>query len=428
MAQTVNQLTATKLQKLKAPGMYPDGAGLYLQVTGEDAKSWLLRYSLRGKAREMGLGSLRKVSLADARRKAAECHKLLDEHVDPIEHRAKVRTSAALANAKTITFKEAADRYIAMRSKGSKNVKHAAQWGTTIATYALPLLGKLPVRDIDVGLVHQVLEPIWNTKPETAGRVRGRIEKILGWAKVNNYREGENPARWRDNLDQLLPKPSEVRKVRHHPALPYAELPTFMEQLRQEEGAAARALEFTILTAARTEEVILAGPAEIDKREKLWTAPAEHMRLKREHLVPLCDRAMQVLDEASKSYLFPSPSHPDKHLSNMAMLMVLDRMGYGHVTVHGFRSTFKDWTRDRTRFENYVSEAALAHASGDKIEAAYARSAVLDKRRKLMEAWAVYCAAPTRRADADVADLDARQTKPENNDLSIVEPIELFTI
>ncbi len=273
-----------------------------------------------------------------------------------------------------------------------------------------------------------MLEPIWNTKPETAGRVRGRIEKILGWAKVNNYREGENPARWRDNLDQLLPKLSEVRKVRHHPALPYAELPTFMEQLRQEEGAAARALEFTILTAARTEEVILAGPAEIDKREKLWTAPAEHMRLKREHLVPLCDRAMQVLDEASKSYLFPSPSHPDKHLSNMAMLMVLDRMGYGHVTVHGFRSTFKDWTRDRTRFENYVSEAALAHASGDKIEAAYARSAVLDKRRKLMEAWAVYCAAPTRRADADVADLDARQTKPENDDLSIVEPIELSAI
>jgi integrase len=394
MAQTVNRLTATMAQKVKAAGMYPDGAGLYLQVTAEGAKSWVLRYSLRSKAREMGLGSFRKVSLADARRKAADCHKLLDGHVDPIEHRAKVRTAAALANAKTITFKEAADRYIAMRSKGLKNAKHAAQWGTTIATYAEPVLGKLPVRGIDAGLVHQVLEPIWSTKPETAGRVRGRIEKILGWARVNNYREGENPARWRDNLDQLLPRLSEVRKVKHHPALPYAELPTFMEKLRQEEGTAARALEFTILTAARTEEVILARPAEIDKREKLWTAPAEHMKLKRQHLVPLCDRAMQVLDAASKSYLFPSPSHPDKHLSNMAMLTVLDRMGYGHVTVHGFRSTFKDWTRDRTRFENYVSEAALAHASGDKIEAAYARSAVLDKRRKLMEAWAVYCAAP----------------------------------
>jgi integrase len=225
--------------------------------------------------------------------------------------------------------------------------------------------------------------------------VRGRIEKILGWAKVNNFREGENPARWRDNLDQLLPKLSEVRKVTHHPALPYAELPAFMEKLRREDGGAARALEFAILTAARTEEVLLAGPNEINKRERLWTAPPEHMKLKREHMVPLCDRAIQLLEGASGSYLFPSPSHPDKHLSNMAMLMVLNRMGYSHVTVHGFRSTFKDWTRDCTRFENYVSEAALAHASGDKIEAAYARSDVFEKRRKLMDAWAVYCTGPT---------------------------------
>ena len=302
-----------------------------------------------------------------------------------------MRTAAALASAKTITFKEAAARYIAMRSKGLKNAKHAAQWGTTIATYAEPVLGTLSVRDITVGLVHQVLEPIWTAKPETAGRVRGRIEKVLGWAKVNNYRDGENPARWRDNLDQLLPKLSEVRKVKHHPALPYVDLPEFMAKLRQEGSTAARALEFTILTAARTEEVVLARPSEINKQEKLWTAPPEHMKLKREHVVPLASRAMQLLGGASDSYLFPSPSHPDKHLSNMAMLMVLDRMGYGHVTVHGFRSTFKDWTRDRTRFENYVSEAALAHASGDKIEAAYARSSVLDKRRKLMDAWAKFC-------------------------------------
>jgi integrase len=391
MAHTVHQLTATKIQKTKAPGLYPDGAGLYLQVTSETAKSWLLRYSVRGKAREMGLGSLRKVSLAQARRKAADCHRLLEEHIDPIEHRTKVRASAALANAKTITFKEASDRYIAMRSRGLKNAKHAAQWATTMATYAEPVLGRLPVRDIDVGLIHQVLEPIWTTKPETAGRVRGRIEKILGWAKANNFRDGENPARWRDNLDQMLPKLSEVRKVKHHPALHYSELPMFLEKLRQEEGNAARALEFTILTAARTEEVVLARPAEINKQEKLWTAPPEHMKLKKEHLVPLSERAMQLVDGARASYLFPSRSHPDKYLSNMAMLMVLDRMGYGHVTVHGFRSTFKDWTRDRTLFENYVSEAALAHTSGDKIEAAYARSDVLDKRRKLMDAWGAFC-------------------------------------
>jgi integrase len=252
-------------------------------------------------------------------------------------------------------------------------------------------LGKLLVRDIDVGHVHRVLEPIWTTKSETAGRVRGRIEKILGWSKVNKYRHGENPARWRDNLDQLLPRLSEVRKVKHHPAPSYAELPTFMEKLRQVEGIAARALEFTILTAARTQEVIRARPAEINEREKLWTAPAEHMKLKREHLVPLCDRAMRLLVGASGSYLFPSPFHPNKHLSSMAMLMVLERMGYGHVTVHGFRSSFKDWCRDLTRLENFVSEAALAHASGDRIESAYARSAVLEKRRELMDAWAAFC-------------------------------------
>jgi integrase len=399
MAQTVNQLTANTVQKLKAPGMYPDGAGLYLQITGKHAKSWLLRYSLRGKAREMGLGSLRKVSLADARRKTAECHKLLDEHIDPIEHRERGRAENALANANTITFKEAATKYIAMRATGLQNAKHAAQWAATVTTYVEPIMGKLPVRDIDVGLVHRVLEPIWTSKPETAGRVRGRIEKILGWAKVNNFREGENPARWRDNLDQLLPKLSAVRKVKHHPALPYPEMPAFMEKLQHETAIAARALEFTILTAARTEEIILARPAEINKREKLWTAPAEHMKLKKEHLVPLCDRAVQILDEASDSYLFPSPAHPDKHLSNMAMLKLLDRMGYGHVTVHGFRSTFKDWTRDRTGFENYVSEAALAHASGDQVEAAYARSTVIDKRRRLMDEWAKYCASTPATAD-----------------------------
>jgi integrase len=403
MARTVNQLTATTVQKLKAPGLYPDGAGLYLQVTSKEAKSWLLRYSLRGKAREMGLGSLRKVSLAEARQKAADCHKLLDQHIDPIEHRTQARTAAALANSDSMTFADAAGRYIAMRSKGLKNTKHAKQWATTIADYAEPILGKLPVREVDTGHVHRVLEPIWVTKPETAGRVRGRIEKILGWAKANKFREGENPARWRDNLDQLLPKLSEVRKVKHHPALAYAEVAVFMTELRQQEGTAARALEFLILTAARTEEVLLARPNEINKRERLWTAPAEHMKLRREHIVPLCDRAIQLLEGIAGSYLFPSPSHPDKHLSNMAMLMVLDRMGYGHVTVHGFRSTFKDWARDRTRFENYVSEAALAHASGDKIEAAYARSDVLEKRRRLMDAWGEYCAAPEQKADANVA-------------------------
>jgi integrase len=391
VAQTVNKLTAIEVQKIKAPGMYADGAGLYLQVTGNTAKSWVLRYSLRGKAREMGLGSFRKVSLADARRKVGDYHKLLDDHIDPIEHRTQARAVAALANAATLTFTEAAKRFIAMRSKGLSNVKHAAQWTSTIATYAEPILGKLSMRDINSGHIHQVLEPIWTTKPETAGRVRARIERILGWSKANGYRDGENPARWRDNLDQMLPKLSEVKKVTHHPALPYVELPEFIGKLREEQGIAARALEFAILTAARTEEVILARPTEINKKAKLWTVPKEHMKLKKEHLVPLCERAIQLTKETGEGYLFPSPLSPDNPLSNMAMLTLLKRMGYGHVTVHGFRSTFKDWVRDQTNFENYVSEAALAHASGDKIEAAYARSAVIEKRRALMAAWAAYC-------------------------------------
>jgi integrase len=411
MAHTVNQLTATKVQKVKTPGMYADGAGLYLQVTGEGAKSWLLRYSLRGKAREMGLGSVRKVALADARRKAAECHTLLDKHIDPIDHRNAARNAAALATAQSITFKEAAAKYIAMRSKGLRNAKHAMQWGTTITTYAGPVIGELAVRDITVGHIQRLLEGIWTTKAETAGRVRGRIEKILGWAKVHGYREGENPARWRDNLDQLLPKLSEVRRVTHHAALPHAEIPIFMEKLRSQGGTAARALEFLILCAARTQEVLLATPAEINQREKLWTVPAEHMKLKRPHLVPLGDRALKLVEGASESYLFPSASHPDKRLGHMALLVLLDRMGYGHVTAHGFRSTFKDWCRDRTNFPNYVSESALAHASGDKIEAAYARSTVLDKRMKLMAAWEAFCASPPAVSRGDVIPLRSAERR-----------------
>jgi integrase len=390
MAQTINRLTATRVQKVRAPGMYQDGAGLYLQVTGKCAKSWILRYSLRGKAREMGLGSLRKVSLAEARRRAADYHRLLEDQIDPIEHRRQRRADAALAMAKTITFKEAADTYIAAHRVGLRNPKHAAQWSSTIVTYVEPTLGRLSVREIDTGLIHQVLEPIWTTKPETASRVRGRIEAILDWARVSGYRAGENPARWRGNLDKLLSKRSKVRGVKHHPALPYDDLPAFMEALRLQEGATARMLEFCVLTASRSGEIIKASPSEINRRNRLWTVPGERMKGGKVHRVPLCDRALELLHGASKHYLFPS-RHQDKPLSNMAMLQLLERMGYGRITVHGFRSTFKDWARDRTRFDNYVVEAALAHTLGDKVEAAYARSDVIEKRRKLMEAWVEFC-------------------------------------
>lgn len=400
MATTVNRLTAIKVQNLKEPGMHPDGAGLYLQVTGDNAKSWIFRYSLRGRPREMGLGSLRKMSLAQARNEVRDYHSLLRNHVDPIQERERCRAEAVLAGTKLITFKAAAERYIASHRRGLKNPKHAAQWATTITTYAEPILGKLWVRDIDTGLVYKVIEPIWTTKPETASRVRGRIEKILGWAKVNGYRQGENPARWQDNLDQLLPNRTKVRKVKHHEALPYAELPQFMQELRKQSGSPARALQFLILTAARTGEVLSARPSEINPQEKTWTVPAERMKGGLEHVVPLATRALELTERGSGQYVFPG-HHPEKPLSNMAMLMLLERMGYGRVTVHGFRSTFKDWARDRTNFENYVSEAALAHAVGDKVEKAYARSAVLAKRAKLMKAWAGYCASEpvTKKAD-----------------------------
>ena len=406
MAQSVNQLTATRVQKIKKPGMYPDGAGLYLQVTGDAAKSWILRYSLRGKAREMGLGTVRKVGLAEARRKAADCHRLLDDHIDPIEHRRQRRSEAALAAAKTVTFKEAAATYIASHRVGLRNLKHAAQWATTVATYAEPILGKLPVGEIDVGLVHQVLEPIWTIKPETAGRVRGRIEAILDWARVSGYRAGENPARWRGNLDKLLAKRSKIRSVKHHAAMPYAELPAFMEALRSQEGAAPRLLEFCILTAARTGEALKARHAEIDRRHAIWTVPGERMKGGKEHRVPLCERALELAGTGSGTYLFPS-RHPDKPLSNMAMLKLLERMGREDVTVHGFRSTFKDWARDRTRFDNFVTEAALAHSFGDKVEAAYARSDVIEKRRRLMQQWATFCTSAPTRQDGNITTLRA---------------------
>jgi integrase len=297
-----------------------------------------------------------------------------------------------LTNAKSITFSEAAAIYTATHRAGLKNVKHAKQWVTTLETYAGPRLGRLNVADIDTRLVHQVLEPIWVAKPETASRLRGRIEAVLDWAKVSGYRSGENPARLRNGLDKLLPKLSRVRKVRHHPALPFDSLPEFMVKLREQKGAAARALEFTILTAARTGEVLMARPSEIDKG--IWVVPGSRMKNGVEHRVPLSERAIELASKGSSSYLFPSRYHDDKPLSNMAMLVLLKRMGYGHVTSHGFRSSLKTWAMERTRFDNYTIEAALAHSSGTKVEQSYMRGDLLEKRRQLMEAWAKFCATP----------------------------------
>src|SRR5262245_39747671 len=399
MARTIGKLTALKVARASNPGMYADGAGLYLQVTGAGAKSWIYRFSLCGRAREMGLGSLSALSLTDARTKAAECRRLRQEGVDPIAARKALREQAALDVARMLTFSEAATKYIAAHRSGWKNAKHAAQWEATLATYAEPVLGALSIQAIDTALVLKVLEPIWEAKPETASRVRGRIEVILDWAKVRGLRQGENPARWRGHLDHLLPAKTKVRRVKHHAALPYADMPAFIEQLRAQEGIAARALEFTVLTAARTGETIGAAWTAANKSEKVWTVPGERTKGRKEHRVPLCDRATAVLAEmqslrtTESQFMFPG-GKAGKPLSNMAMTEVLRRMGRGDITVHGFRSTFRDWAAERTNFPNEVVEMALAHAVGDKVEAAYRRGDLFEKRRRLMADWASYCNTP----------------------------------
>jgi integrase len=400
MAGTAGRLTALKVDRLKSKvGMHHDGGGLYLQVTAGGA-SWVLRYMLGGKAREMGLGPLALFSLADARAKALDARRLRHDGIDPIAHRRAEKAARVLQDAKGITFKECAESYIKAHRAGWRNAKHAGQWEATLKTYAEDAIGSLPVQAIDTALVLKVLEPIWTTKPETASRLRGRLENILDWAKVRGYRDGENPARWRGHLDKLLPARGKVRRVEHHAALAYAELPAFMAELRTREATAARALEFAILTGARTGEVIGARLDEISEREKVWTVPAERMKAGKEHRVALSARALVIvngIDRQSEgpqtetdTFVFPG-GKPTKPLSNMALLMLLRRMGRDDLTAHGFRSTFRTWAAERTTFPREVIEAALAHTIGNKVEAAYQRSDLFKKRSLLMDAWARFC-------------------------------------
>jgi integrase len=410
----ISRLTALKVARTAAPGMYPDGGGLYLQVTvngkdGTPARSWVYRYMLRGRAREMGLGSLTAISLQEARARAGECRRQRHDGIDPIEARKAEREQASLDAGRALTFKEAANRYIDGHKAGWRNLKHAAQWENTLATYAHPVIGALSVQAIDTTLVLKVLEPIWTVKPETASRLRGRIESVLDWAKVRGCRKGENPARWRGHLDKLLPARSKVRSVQHHSALAYADMPDFMEALRQQEATGVRALEFTILTAARTGETIGARWDEIDMAGKVWTVPAGRMKAGREHRIPLSPRAVAILQEMTqKGDVERGPDQADafvfrgakrgKPLSNMAFLMLLRRMGRHDLTVHGFRSSFRDWAAERTHFPSEVAEMALAHTIGDKVEAAYRRSDLFEQRRRIMAEWAKFCGTPRTHA------------------------------
>jgi integrase len=348
----------------------------------------------------MGLGPLALYGLQEARAKALDARRKRHEGVDPIEARRAERARQRLDAAKVITFKQCAEAYINAHRAGWRNGKHAGQWSATLSTYAYPHIGALPVQAIDIALVLKVLEPIWTAKPETANRVRGRLEIILDFAKGRGYRDGENPARWRGHLDKQLPARSKVRKVEHHAALPYIELPGFLVALRDQEGVAARDLEFTILTAARTGECIGATWSEISWTDKVWMIPGRRMKGDREHRVPLRERALTILREmeppdnisnAAKQFVF-SGRKPGRPLSNMAFLVLLRRMGRTDVTVHGFRSSFRDWAAERTNFPSEVAEMALAHVVGNKVEAAYRRGDLFEKRRRLMQQWATFCA------------------------------------
>jgi integrase len=396
-AGKMTALKVASVARAKVPGYYGDGGGLFLQISRFGTASWVFRYRVGGRLREMGLGSLDTIGLADARDRARKAREQrLDGH-DPIELRKAARQTAQFDAAKAITFKDCAERYIAAHQPAWRNPKHAKQWGATLAAYVYPVFGDLAVQAVDVGLVLKAIEPIWTTKPETASRVRGRIECILDWATARGYREGENPARWRGHLENLLPARAKIRRVEHHAALPFGEIGVFMAALRAQEGVSARALEFAILTAARTGEVIGARWDEINIAERLWTIPAERMKAGKEHRVPLSAPALAIVESmaAIRSGVFVFPGGKEgRPLSNMAFLMLLRRMGRDDLTAHGFRSSFRDWAAERTGFPAEVAEMALAHVVGDKVEAAYRRGDLFQKRRQLAEAWAKFCATP----------------------------------
>jgi integrase len=395
-ARTIGKLTALAITQAKRRGYYSDGGGLFLQVSATGAKSWVFRFKETGRLHEMGLGPVHTIGLAEARERARECRRMRLDGLDPIQSRKAARMQARLDAARAMTFQACAEAYIAAHRAGWRSPKSLTAWEGTLGAYVHPVFGILPVQAIDTALVTKAIEPIWAEKPETAGRVRGRIEAILDWAAARGYRHGDNPARWRGHLDKLLPKKTKVHRVEHHAALPYPEIGAFMVELHQQDGVAARALEFAILTAARTGEVIGARWAEFDLAEHLWTVPGDRMKAGREHRVPLSDAALAILKDMrairQSDFVFPG-GRARRPISNMAMLMLLRRMGRGDLTAHGFRSSFRDWAAERTTFPAEVSEMALAHTVSDKVEAAYRRSDLFQKRRQLSEAWAQFCAA-----------------------------------
>jgi integrase len=394
MPKKARELAALEVSRLKEPGRYPVGgvAGLCLKVAPSGARSWVLRIVIGGKRRDAGLGGFPDVPLALARDKARIARDEVERGVDPIAQRAAAYSAMMAARGAEITFAQASEKFIEAKAHEWVNAKHAAQWLSTLSTYAFPIVGKLQVRDVTLAHVVKILEPIWTTKTETATRLRGRIENVLDWATVRGYRQGDNPARWKGHLDKILPKPSKVSKVEHHSAVPVEQIGTFIAALRQQNGIAARALEFVALTAARSGEVRGALWSEIDLHNEVWIIPGNRMKAGREHRIPLSSSALSVLASlprySDNDIVFVAPR--GGILSDMSLTAVMRRMDVDAVP-HGFRSSFRDWAAERTNYPREVAEMALAHAIQSKVEAAYRRGDLFEKRSRMMRDWADFC-------------------------------------
>ncbi len=398
----MSNLTAKAIERLKEPGRYRDRTipGLYFQISTGGGRSFVFRYERNGHERMMGLGPAHTIPLAKAREKARYARQQLLDGIDPLDARNAERQAKAAEAARSKTFRECADDYLNANRANWRSAKHAAQWEYTLKKYAFPIVGALPVAEIDTAIVIKVLEqetddgPLWMTKQETASRLRGRIETILSWATVRGLRSGDNPARWRGHLKEALAR---TNGRKHHASLPFAELPAFMVDLKGREGIASRALEFLILTTTRTNEVIAARWDEIDDREKVWTIPGSRMKSGREHRVPLPHQALALLKKLPREgeFVFIG-GRAGRHLSNMAMLQVMKALRPAYVP-HGFRATFRTWAAERG-FSRDIAEAALAHVIRDKVEASYQRGDLLERRREMMAAWGTYCCAPAKGA------------------------------
>jgi integrase len=421
VARHLHRLTATTVANLKTKGMHPDGGGLYLRVTVNGTKSWIFRYTSGRNTRDMGLGAFPTVTLAKARELAMECRRHRQDGRDPIQARLRERVAVKLEGLQATTFKACAEQFISSHEIGWRNAKHRQEWRRTLSTYVYPSFGDVTVGEVTTEHILSALQLIWSTKTETASRLRGRIEAVLAFAKARGMRTGENPAQWRGHLAQILPARARVKEVRHHLAIPYRELPDFIHRLRQSRSIiAARALEFLILTAARSGETQGARWDEVDFEQRMWTVPGERMKAAREHRVPLSDRAIAILKELAEirqnDFVFPG-MRQGRPIGIVAMPRQL-RDIRDDITIHGFRSAFKDWSAECTNAPNFVSEAALAHVIADKVEAAYRRTDLFEKRRKLMDAWAAHCARASALADG----VPLRRTKPLSAE---VVPIKL---